>query len=114
MTKKEIEKLMNSKGTVGRTIFNTYFEVLIKHDNFEYLLKECDEDTIATICYNLTILMMNIILDNPVYFEKRCKVKERHRIRMHKDLEKMEFLNYPNGSTDRFIEEEIISNASLI
>lgn len=92
--------LINRRGAVAKTIFYRWIPQLIEQIKDE----ECPichlMDTVATISYNGTIKAMKWMLENPEFFEKKCKIIERNRVRMRKDLEKMSFLEYPNQVDD--------------
>lgn len=98
----EIIQMINKKGAVARDFFYGIHDN-IKHDNILQLydLNESDED-IAVLAFNFTISMMEFILKNPEYYERRCKIKERNRQRICKDLKGMERLGYPDDSPNIF------------
>ena len=106
MTKEEIQRMINRKGAIVQELFTVIFIVYTyEKRRGNYIL--CDErfkddDKIATFCYNVTILMTNIVLDNPTFFEY-YGVFERSRKRAQKDLETMTRLEYG----DDFDEDEM-------
>ena len=83
--------MVNKKGSIVRQMFFSYLSNL-KHT---HLYEDFDNDTLATCVYNITVLGMKKILENSNFFEKECKIRERNRIRMRKDLENMVRLKYP-------------------
>ena len=97
MTKDEILKVVNRKGAVVRELFYTIF-IVFTHEKKRgnYILCDerfIDDDKIATFCYNVTILMTNIVLDNPTFFDY-YGVHENNRKRARKDIETMHRLEY--------------------
>jgi hypothetical protein len=97
MTKDEILKVVNRKGAVVKELFYTIF-IVFKYEKKRGIYILCDErfdddDKIATFCYNVTILMTNIVLDNPTFFDY-YGVRENNRKRARKDLETMQRLEY--------------------
>ena len=106
MTTEKITKMIDQKGCVAKTVFYEIFASLKgKRADGSSLLEIIDEDAIAALCFNTTLSIMNEILDNSVFFEKMCKIKEINRIRMRKDLEKMLRIDYPNDSPISKFEE---------
>ena len=100
MTKKEIEKMIIPKGIIAKDTFYTLFEIYyIERTGMIQIPDYYDEDTVAAICYNATILFMNKVLEHTDYFEERCKIRERNRRRIRKDLETMELLTLTDDST---------------
>lgn len=100
MTKKEIEKMINQKGVVVKDTYYTLLKIYyIDRTGMIQIPGYYDEDTIVAICYNATIMFMNKILEHSDYYEKRCNIKERNRIRIRKDLETMELLTLTDDST---------------
>lgn len=99
MTKKEIEKIIIPKGIVAKDTFYTLFQIYyIDRTGMIEIPDYYDEDTVAAICYNATILFMNKVLEHSDYFEKNYNIKERNRIRVRKDLETMELLKLSDDS----------------
>ena len=99
MTTNEIEKIIKTKGAVAKDTFNTLLKIYyIDRTGTIHMPEYYDEDVIAEICYNVTIMFMNKLLENPDYFEKNYNIKERNRIRVRKDLETMELLKLSDDS----------------
>ena len=96
MTTEDISQMINKRGAVAKTIFYGWYQNLIGEWDDSPKERNYIRDTIATLVYNGTILAMKKILENPDFFEKRCGVCERNRIRMRKDLEDMTHIDYPN------------------
>lgn len=116
MTANEIQRIINRKGQAAQDIYNTWKEHQA-HSLF-YYAPDCfhDEDVMAIYSYNCTILFLKLILDNPDYYEKRCKIFKRSRERIRKDLETMKQLDYPEKYKDidfGFYERVEIGNLPL-
>lgn len=103
MTAERITKMIDQKGRVAQILFYETYALL--NADGSSLLEIIDEDVIAALCFNMTISIMNEILDNSDFFEKMCNIKEINRIRMCKDLEKMLRIDYPNDSPISELEE---------
>ena len=123
MTAERITKMIDQKGRVAQILFYETYTLL--NADGSSLLEIIDEDVIAALCFNMTISIMNEILDNSDFFEKMCNIKEINRIRMRKDLEKMLRIDYPNDSPiskleeieqyilDKFLEPTYISDIDI-
>ena len=96
----EIMNLINKRGAVAKSIFYCWIPKLIEQITDEDYPVCHLMDSVATISYNGTIKALNWMLENPEFFEKRCKINERNRVRMRKDLENMSFLEYPTQVDD--------------
>lgn len=110
MTTEEIEQMISKKGAVVKTSFYSFLTTYIEVLDEGYFPDGFDEETVAIVSYNATLILMEKIRDNPIAFEKRCHVTERNRKRMLKDMETMTFLSYPNGSINHDFEKEIINS----
>ena len=108
MTTEELTQKISKKGAVAKTSFNTWLGVLMD----SYIPD--DEETLAIMSYNMTILLMEKIRDYPVFFQKKCHISERSRNRMLKDLETMTLLNYPDGSDNHDYEKYIVDSLPII
>lgn len=110
MTTEELKQIISKRGAVAKTIFYTIFD---KHKDMyddDNLPDEFNEEFLAVISYNATILLMEKIRDNQYFFEKICHVTERNRNRMFKDMKVMKLLDYPNGSTEHYYEKEFVNS----
>lgn len=96
MRAEEIRKMIDKKGHVAREIFNALFYKYYNSPDLcwdeDYIY---DEDVISTLHYNITILFMEKIRDNPSFYKERFYLSERNISRMEKDLKTMSRIDYP-------------------
>lgn len=111
MKKEELTQEIGKKGAVAKTLFYSFYKILDDvYGSGSCLIDKFDEDTLAIMSYNTSIFMMEKIRDYPDFFERRCKVKERNRKRMLKDLETMTLQEHHYEFIDVDYEKEVVDN----
>lgn len=110
MTTEELKQIISKRGAVAKTIFYTIFDIYKEWYDDNNLPDGLNEEYLAVISYNATILLMEKIRDNQDFFEKNYHVNERNRNRMLKDMKVMTLLDYPDGSTEHNYEKEYVNS----
>jgi hypothetical protein len=102
MTYDDITKLINKRGDTTKTVFySTYTKILY----IEFQEKSFNDATALSIfCYNVTILILNLILEYPDFFED-YNINKRRRNQIVRDLKHMKRIEYPEYYGPSFSEE---------
>lgn len=98
---KDVFKFYNKTGDVVSTAFFCIFSYAIadleKYDNISL-------SDVAVFANNITISFVQMILDNPEFFEKRLNIKKRKRLEAKKDLADLRILEYSDSENTMFFE----------
>lgn len=105
MDAQEIVDIILKKGKmVQELFFITYYQMInLILDEFEDINKEM----IAILSYNITMGMVQTILDNQSYYAEFLYSINRYSKRANKDLEKMQRIEYPDEVYDILYDIEL-------
>ena len=92
----DIQRMINDKGSMAQTLYYAMLSTIIE-DYYDTYDSEYNKDILSTICYNVTIKLLDRIYNNQWDYEDKIYLNERSLERAGKDLITMTPIDYPDG-----------------